>query len=71
MEESGAGGRPKDPMRYGKDDHPEGRDPLGIKTLKRKEGSQPWKARKDSYLEVFKDMKGNKKTILTEDLTKE
>jgi hypothetical protein len=64
-------GRPKDPVRYGKDDHPEGRDPLGIKTLKRKEGSQPWKVRKDSYLEVFKDMKGNKKTILTEDLTKE
>ena len=71
LEEEGAGGRPKDPMRYGKDDHPEGRDPLGIKTLKRKEGSQPWKARKDSYLEVFKDMKGNKKTILTENLTKE
>jgi len=69
--EAGAVGRPKDPVRYGKDDHPEGRDPLGIKTLKRKEGSQPFKARKDSYLEVFKDMQGNKKTILTENLTKE
>ena len=71
LEETGNVGRPKDVVRYGKDDHPEGRDPLGIKTLKRKEGSQPWKARKDSYLEVFKDMHGNKKTILTEDLTKE
>jgi len=71
LEQEGAGGRPKDPVRYGKDDHPEGRDPLGIKTLKRKEGSQPFKARKDSYLEVFKDMKGNKKTILTENITKE
>jgi hypothetical protein len=71
LEQEGAVGRPKDAVRYGKDDHPEGRDPLGIKTLKRKEGSQPFKARKDSYLEVFKDMKGNKKTILTEDLTKE
>ena len=71
LESEGNVGRPKDPTRYGKDDHPEGRDPLGIKTLKRKEGSQPWKARKDSYLEVFKDMQGNKKTILTEDLTKE
>ncbi len=71
LEETGNVGRPKDSVRYGKDDHPEGRDPLGIKTLKRKEGSQPWKARKDSYLEVFKDMHGNKKTILTEDLTKE
>jgi hypothetical protein len=71
LEETGNVGRPKDPVRYGKDDHPEGRDPLGIKTLKRKEGSQPWKARKDSYLEVFKDMHGNKKTILAEDLTKE
>ena len=71
LEEAENVGRPKDPVRYGKDDHPEGRDPLGIKTLKRKEGSQPWKARKDSYLEVFKDMQGNKKTILTENLTKE
>ncbi len=71
LEEEGKIGRPADPVRYGKDDHPEGRDPLGVKTLKRKEGSQPFKARKDSYLEIFKDMKGNKKTILTEDLTKE
>ena len=62
-------GRPKDPVRYGKDDHPEGRDPLGIKTLKQKEGSVKYKAR-DSYLEIFKDMNGNKKTILTEDNTK-
>jgi hypothetical protein len=64
------GGRPKDAIRYGKDDHPQGRDPLGIKTLKQKEGSVKYKAR-DSYLEIFKDMNGNKKTILTEDLTKE
>lgn len=71
LESEGNVGRPKDPVRYGKDDHPEGRDPLGIKTLKRKEGSQPFKARKDSYFEIFKDMKGNKKTILTENLTKE
>ena len=63
-------GRPKDPVRYGKDDHPEGRDPLGIKTLKQKEGSVKYKPR-DSYLEIFKDMNGNKKKILTEDLTKE
>lgn len=64
-------GRPKDVVRYGKDDHKDGRDPLGIKTLKSKEGSIPYKPRKISYLEVFKDMNGNKKTILTEDLTKE
>jgi hypothetical protein len=64
-------GRPKDTVRYGKDDHKDGRDPLGIKTLKAKEGSVPYKPRKISYLEVFKDMNGNKKTILTEDLTKE
>ena len=63
------GGRPKDTVRYGKDDHPQGRDPLGIKTLKQKEGSVKYKAR-DSYLEIFKDMNGNKKTILTEDNTK-
>jgi hypothetical protein len=70
LEEDGQIGRPKDPVRYGKDDHPEGRDPLGIKTLKQKEGSVKYKAR-DSYLEIFKDMNGNKKTILTEDITKE
>ena len=70
LEEDGQIGRPKDPVRYGKDDHPEGRDPLGIKTLKQKEGSVKYKAR-DSYLEIFKDMNGNKKTILTEDTTKE
>ena len=64
--EEDKGGRPKDPVRYGKDDHPQGRDPLGIKTLKQKEGSVKYKAR-DSYLEIFKDMDGNKKTILTED----
>ena len=64
-------GRPKDAVRYGKDDHIAGRDPLGIKTLKSKEGSIPYKPRKISYLEVFKDMNGNKKSILTEDLTKE
>ena len=64
-------GRPKDAVRYGKDDHIAGRDPLGIKTLKSKEGSEKYKPRKISYLEVFKDMNGNKKSILTEDLTKE
>jgi hypothetical protein len=71
LEEDGKVGRPKDPVRYGHDDHPEGRDPLGIKTLKTKEGSVGYKARKNSYLEIFKDMNGNKQTILTEDLTKE
>jgi len=70
LEEEDKGGRPKDPVRYGKDDHPQGRDPLGIKTLKQKEGSVKFKSR-DSYLEIFKDMNGNKKTILTENLTKE
>ena len=70
LEEEDRGGRPKDPVRYGKDDHPQGRDPLGIKTLKQKEGSVKFKSR-DSYLEIFKDMDGNKKTILTENLTKE
>ena len=70
LEEEGQVGRPKDPIRYGKDDHPEGRDPLGIKTLKQKEGSVKYKPRKTSYLEVFKDMDGNKKTILTENLDK-
>ena len=63
------GGRPKDPTRYGKDDHPQGRDPLCIKTLKQKEGSVKYKPR-ESYTEIFKDMKGNKKKILTENLTK-
>jgi hypothetical protein len=70
LEEDGKVGRPADPVRYGKDDHPEGRDPLGIKTLKTKEGSVKYKPR-NNYQEIFKDMNGNKKTILTEDLTKE
>jgi hypothetical protein len=70
LELDGQVGRPKDPVRYGHDDHPEGRDPLGIKTLKAREGSIAYKPRKSSYFEVFKDMDGNKKTILTEDLTK-
>jgi len=70
LEEDGVG-RPKDSVRYGKDDHPEGRDPLGIKTLKQKEGSVQYKPRKNSYLEVFKDMNGGKKKILTENLDKE
>jgi hypothetical protein len=68
--EEDKGGRPRDAVRYGKDDHPEGRDPLGIKTLKQKEDSVAYKPRKSSYFEIFKDMKGNKKTILTEDLLK-
>jgi hypothetical protein len=71
LDEDGKVGRPKDPVRYGHDDHPEGRDPLGIKTLKQKEDSVKFKPRKSSYFEIFKDMDGNKKTILTEDLTKE
>jgi hypothetical protein len=70
LEEDGKVGRPKDPVRYGHDDHPEGRDPLGIKTLKTKEGSVKYQPRKN-YQEIFKDMNGNKKVILTEDLTKE
>jgi hypothetical protein len=70
LEEDGVG-RPKDSVRYGKDDHPEGRDPLGIKTLKQKEGSVQYKPRKNSYFEVFKDMNGGKKKILTENLDKE
>ena len=71
LELDGDVGRPKDPVRYGKDDHPEGRDPLGIKTLKQREGSVAYKPRKSSYFEIFKDMNGNKVKILTEDLTKE
>ena len=55
-------GRPKDPVRYGKDDHHLGRDPLGIKSLKQK-------TQRESK-EIFKDMLGNKKTILMEDLDK-
>ena len=70
LEEEGKVGRPKDVVRYGKDDHPEGRDPLGIKTLKQKEGSVAYKPRKSSYFEIFKDMNGNKKTILTENFDK-
>ena len=70
LEEDGVG-RPKDPVRYGHDDHPEGRDPLGIKTLKQKEDSVAYKPRKSSYFEIFKDMNGNKKKILTENLDKE
>jgi hypothetical protein len=66
LEEEGKVGRPKDPVRYGKDDHPLGRDPLGIKTLKQKEGSVQYKPRKVSYKEIYKDMVGNKKIILTE-----
>jgi hypothetical protein len=65
LEEDGKVGRPKDSVRYGKDDHPQGRDPLGIKTLKQKEGSVKYKPR-NSYFEIFKDMDGNKKKILTE-----
>jgi hypothetical protein len=70
LDEEGVG-RPKDSVRYGKDDHPEGRDPLGIKTLKQKEGSVQYKPRKNSYFEVFKDMNGGKKKILTENSDKE
>ena len=69
LEEDGVVGRPKDATRYGKDDHPQGRDPLGIKTLKQKEGSVKYKPR-NSYFEIFKDMDGNKKKILTENTDK-
>jgi hypothetical protein len=62
LEEDGKVGRPADPVRYGKDDHHLGRDPLGIKSLKQK-------AQRESK-EIFKDMLGNKKTILMEDLDK-
>jgi hypothetical protein len=65
LEEEGKVGRPKDPVRYGKDDHPLGRDPLGIKTLKQKEDSVKYKPRKP-YQEIFKDMEGNKKKIITD-----
>ena len=62
LEEDGKVGRPADPVRYGKDDHHLGRDPLGIKSLKQK-------TQRESK-EIFKDMLGNKKTILMEDLDK-
>ncbi len=62
LEEEGKVGRPADPVRYGKDDHHLGRDPLGIKSLKQK-------TQRESK-EIFKDMLGNKKTILMEDLDK-
>ena len=70
LEEDGKIGRPKDPVRYGHDDSVTGRDPLGIKGLKQKEQPQKYKPR-FNYQEIFKDMNGNKKTILTEDLDKE
>ena len=66
LELEGEVGRPKDPVRYGKDDHPLGRDPFGQKSNKQKEGSVKYKPR-ENYREIFKDMMGNKKTILTED----
>ena len=66
LETEGEVGRPKDPVRYGKDDHPLGRDPFGQKSNKQKEGSVKYKSR-ENYREIFKDMYGNKKTILTED----
>jgi hypothetical protein len=65
LEEDGKVGRPKDPVRYGKDDHPMGRDPLGIKTLKRKEGHSTYNKHKKNYQEIFNDMNGNKKKIIT------
>ena len=66
LETESNAGRPKDPVRYGKDDHPLGRDPFGQKSNKQKEGSVKYKPR-ENYREIFKDMMGNKKTILTED----
>ena len=65
LEEEGKVGRPKDPVRYGKDDHPMGRDPLGSKTLKRKEGYSTYNKHKKNYQEIFNDMNGNKKKIIT------
>ena len=53
-------GRPKDPVRYGKDDHHLGRDPFGIKSIKQRATRE--------YTEIFKDMLGNKRNILIEDL---
>jgi hypothetical protein len=41
-----------------------GRDPLGAKKLKQKEGSVKYKPR-NTYQEIFKDMNGNKKRIIT------
>jgi hypothetical protein len=69
LEEEGNVGRPKDPNRYGKDDHPLGRDPFGQKANKEKTDSIKYKPRVN-YQEIFKDMMGNKKTILTEDYDK-
>jgi len=69
LEEDGKMGRPKDPVRYGHDDSPRGRDPLGIKGLKQKEESSKYRP-KFNYQEIFKDMDGNKKSILTEDSNK-
>lgn len=66
LDEDGKIGRPKDPVRYGKDDHPMGRDPLGIKTLKRKEDTKKYVAR-NKYDEIFRDMDGKKKMILKEE----
>jgi hypothetical protein len=60
-------GRPKDNIRYGKDDHPEGRDPLGIKTLKHKETNIKYDPRK-RYAEIFTGMEGKKKKILVENI---
>jgi len=65
LEEEGKVGRPKDPVRYGKDDHPLGRDPLGVKTLKQKEDSVKYKPRR-AYEAIFKDMDGNMKKIITD-----
>ena len=70
LDQEGKAGRPKDPVRYGKDDHPLGRDPFGVKTNKQTDTNVKYKPRKHSYLEVFKDMDGNKTTILAEDIDK-
>ena len=59
-------GRPKDNIRYGKDDHPLGRDPLGIKTLKHKETDVKYVPKK-KYSEIFTSMDGKKRRILLED----
>lgn len=66
LEEEGKVGRPKDAVRFGKDDHHLGRDPFGIKTVKQKTNRLSSESSKISYKEIYKDMVGNKKVILTE-----
>lgn len=66
LEEEGKVGRPKDAVRFGKDDHHLGRDPFGIKSVKQKTNRLSSESSKVAYKEIYKDMIGNKKIILTE-----